>query len=42
MQVRNLAPEYCDYVKMILTQQQIQLKFNDHVLMPFSLENSCC
>ncbi len=42
MQVRNLAPEYCDYVDMILTQQQIQLKFDDHISTPFSPENGCC
>ena len=42
MHARNLAPEYCDYINMILTQHQIQLKFDDHISLPFSLENGCC
>ena len=42
MHTRNLAPEYCDYIDMILTQCQIQLKFNNHISLPFSLENGCC
>ena len=42
MHARNLAPEYCDYVDMILTQCQIQLKFDDHISLPFSPENGCC
>jgi ribonuclease HI len=42
MRARNLAPEYCDYVDMILTQRQIQLKFDDHISAPFSPENGCC
>ena len=42
MHTRNLAPEYCDYVNMILTQHQIQLKFDDHISLPFSPENGCC
>ena len=42
MCARNLAPEYCDYVDMILTHCQICLKFDDHISAPFSLENGCC
>jgi ribonuclease HI len=42
MRARNLADEYCDYVDMILTQRQIQLKFDDHISTPFSPENGCC
>lgn len=42
MQARNIAHEYSDYVDMILTQQQIQLKFNNHISTPFSPENRCC
>ena len=42
MCARNLAPEYCNYIDMILTHHQIRLKFNDHISAPFSLENSCC
>ena len=41
-QARNITPEYRDYVDMILTQQQIQLKFDDHVSAPFSPVNGCC
>ena len=42
MQARNIAPEYRNYVDMILTQRQIQLRFNDHISAPFSPENGCC
>ena len=42
MRARNLAPEYCDYVEMILTQRQIHLKFDDHISAPFSPDNGCC
>ena len=42
MRARNLAPEYCDYVDMILTHRQIRLKFDDHISAPFSPENGCC
>jgi len=42
MKARNLADEYCDYIDMILTQRQIQLKFDDHTSTPFSPENGCC
>ena len=42
MRARNLADEYCDYIDMILTQRQIQLKFDDHISTPFSPANGCC
>jgi hypothetical protein len=38
MQVRNIAPEYCNYVQMILMQCQIQLKFDNYTSTP---ENGC-
>ena len=42
MRARNLANEYCDFIDMILTQRQIQLKFDDHTSTPFSPSNGCC
>ena len=42
MRARNLADEYCDFIDMILTQRQIQLKFDDHTSSPFSPANGCC
>jgi hypothetical protein len=42
MKARNLNPGYCRYVEMILTQRQIQLKFDDHTSNPFSPPNGCC
>ena len=42
MKARNIATEYCDFIEMILTQRQIQLKFDDHTSNPFSPENGCC
>ena len=42
MHARNLAPEYCDYIDMILTHHQIHLKFDNHISAPFSPENGCC
>ena len=42
MRARNLAEEYCDFIDMILTQRQIQLKFDDHTSTLFSPANGCC
>jgi hypothetical protein len=42
MKARNIADKYCNYVDMILTQHQIQLKFDDQLSNPFSPENKCC
>ena len=39
---RNLAPEDCDYIDMILTHCQIRLKFDNHISAPFSPETGCC
>ena len=41
MRARNLANGYCEFIDMILTQRQIQLKFDDHMSTPFSPENGC-
>ena len=42
MRARKLADECCDLIDMILTQRQIQLKFDDHTSTPFSPTNGCC
>ena len=42
MRARNIAVEYRNYMDMILTQCNIQLKFDDHTSQPFSLTNGCC
>ena len=42
MRARKLAPGYLRYVDMILTQRQIQLKFDDHISEPFHPTNGCC
>jgi hypothetical protein len=42
MEARSLAPGYCKFVDMILTQWQIQLKFDNHTSDPFSPTNGCC
>ena len=42
MKAWNLNPGYCSYVEMILTQCQIQLKFDNHTSNPFSPPNGCC
>lgn len=38
----NIVIEYCNYVGMILTQHNIQLKFDNHISQPFSPTNGCC
>ena len=42
MKARNIAIEYHNYVDLILTQCNIQLRFDDHTSQPFSPPNGCC
>lgn len=42
MRARNIAVEYRNYVDMILTHRNIQLRFDDHTSIPFSPPNGCC
>src|SRR5258708_11161807 len=42
MEAQNIVKEFHNYVKIIMTQCTIQLRFDNHTLQPFSLPNGCC